>query len=208
MERFIFDIDGTLLFNDFSDENYYFREILNPNDAEKFIKIKYNLLMEYELNFFKYNIRDLSRFLTTKSMIDITEKMILGWIDINAKMKDEINEDAIEVLEYLNHKRKSVVILTNWFAKTQIQRLKNAKLYEYFENIYCGDQYLKPNPISYMNASGEYEYNECIMIGDNYLKDVVNPKLLGMEALFYNKNDEIKKEATTIKSLRKIKEMY
>lgn len=208
MERFIFDLDGTLLFGNFNIENEYFREVLNPVDAEKFIKMKYNLLMDYEMSFLKYDIKNLSSFLTKNSKVQITEKMITEWIDINANMKDKKNEDAIEVLEYLKQKNKSIVVLTNWFSKTQIQRLKNAELYDYFDNVYCGDLFLKPNIMSYIYASGAYEYEDCLMIGDSYEKDVIGPKMLGINALFYHKDSDIKDNKEIIKSLKKIKEIY
>lgn len=208
MERFIFDLDGTLLTGDFNEENEYFKEVLDLVDAEKFISMKYSLLMKYESLYLNYNIKELSLFLSKNSKVDITSKMITDWIEVNANMKDTIEDGVIEALEYLKEKGKSLAVLTNWFSKTQIQRLKRANIYEYFDDVYCGDIYLKPNLISYVNASGIYEYEDCVMIGDNLVKDVIVPKILEMNTIYYNKDNNSKENCKTIKSLKKIKEIY
>ena len=155
MERFIFDLDGTLLFGNFEKERQYFKEQLGEK-ADSFLEKLIPSLMEYEELFQKYDQELLARFLTTKSGVLITKDNIDDWIDINSNMDDEVEESAIEVLEYLKSKNKSIVVLTNWFAKTQIKRLENSNLLSYIDEVYAGDVYLKPNPASYLNAKGSF----------------------------------------------------
>lgn len=163
-KRFIFDLDGTLLHGDFNVERDYFKSVLNEEDAEKFILLYFEKLLD-----------------ETKSM-----------------------------LEYLKSKDKSLVVLTNWFKYTQEERLKNAGIFEYFDEIYAGDLNLKPNKESYLNACGNYHVNECIMIGDTIEKDVIGPNKFGIDSIYYNpENKEYdKSKILSINSFDKIKEMF
>lgn len=206
MNRFIFDLDGTLLDTDFSEEDIFFEEKLGSS-ADKFNKIKCDLLNQYENTFHSYDVDRLSKFLSEKSNINISSKLIEEWIDFNATIKDQVNDGVYEVLDYLKSKNKSIVVLTNWFSKTQIERLKNAHMLEYFDDIYCGDLFVKPYFKSYINACGNYDVKDSIMIGDNLEKDCLVPREIGMNAIYYNRHNKDSIDQG-IKSLIKIKEMF
>lgn len=209
--RFIFDLDGTLLNGNFEKERKYFKSILSTEDYEKFIKVYLKLLMKYEDIFKNYNIHELSEFLTKESKVNITDDVIEGWIDINCDIDDVINDGVIETLEYLKSKDKSLVVLTNWFYKTQKERLKNAGLLQYFDEIYAGDSVLKPNKESYLSACGPYAIEDCVIIGDNLQKDVYVPSIIGMDAVYYNTNNNYfqnTNKVLSIKNIKEIKERY
>ncbi len=210
VKRFIFDLDGTLLHCNFEKERQYFRSVLNENDAEKFINSFLNCLYEYEDTHEKYDVSVLSKFLTDKLDINITDEMIEKWIEINTQCNDYLLDETIEVLEYLKNKNYSLVVLTNWFYKTQASRLNNIGILKYFDEVFAGDTYVKPNDKSYLNAIGEYEPEECVMIGDNIIKDVLTPSKLGITAFYYNPNNKEydKDNIIAIDSLNRIKEMY
>ena len=55
-------------------------------------------------------------------------------------------------------------------------------LYDYFVEVYGGDEFLKPNPNSYLNVCDDV--SECVMIGDNYHKDFLGPKNIGWEQYY------------------------
>ena len=74
-EKIIFDLDGTLMNADFSLEDDFFRERLGKNDADKFVPVKYDLLLKYEDLFSRYDIKCLSEFLTIGSGVNITENI-------------------------------------------------------------------------------------------------------------------------------------
>ncbi len=210
-KRFIFDLDGTLLKGDFSKEINYFKSILSKEDYEKFIKVYCKLLIKYESIFKNYDVHQLSEFLKQETKINISDNFIKGWIDINSNMDDIINDGVIETLEYLKHKDKSIVVLTNWFLKPQKERLKKMRLFEYFDEIYAGDSILKPNKESYINSCGSYTVTECVMIGDDLDKDVYSPSILGIESIYYNPNDNDfydKSKILSIKNMSEIKERY
>lgn len=204
MKRFIFDLDYTLLIGDYSKENNLFRERLNQ-EAEKFISMKKYLLMDYERKHKRYDIKSLSEYLSKSSNINIPPVLIEEWINVNCNMNNDIEPYAKEVLKYLKDNNKSIVVLSNWFTKVQKERLRNTLLLQYIDQVYGGDIYLKPNKESYLNACGEYDIKDSIMIGDDLIKDVYAPRNIGLKSLYYNDNVLIH---NSIKSLKKIKEMY
>ncbi|MBE6158097.1 MAG: HAD family hydrolase [Firmicutes bacterium] len=206
MERFIFDLDGTLLDLDFSYEDVFFEEQLGEELGKQFNKVKVDLLDQYEFSHKNYDVDLLSEFLSMKSGIDITPKLIDEWIFFNSTVEDRVHDGVYEVLDYLKSKGKSIALLTNWFSKTQIERLRKAGIYEYFDDICCGETFIKPYYKSYINACGNYDIKDSIMIGDNLDKDVLAPRNIGMASIHYNNKEKV--DDSTIKSLRKIKEMF
>lgn len=123
-EKIIFDLDGTLMNADFSLEDDFFSERLEKNDADKFVPVKHDLLLKYEDLFSRYDIKCLSEFLTIGSGVNITEKLIREWILIGSTFKDELVPDIVDVLEYLKSKDYELIVLSNWFKSTQVNRLK------------------------------------------------------------------------------------
>ena len=207
-ERFIFDLDGTILNGNFSKEIEYFKSVLPFDEAYRFEQKRYQLLQEYEKKFLNYDVNYLSDFLSKELDATITPQIIQGWIDINCDIEDEIEEDVIELLEYLKGKDKSIVVLSNWFRKTQDSRLRKMLLSPYFDQVYGGDTYLKPSRKAYLQAAGSYPIQQCVMIGDNYEKDYLGAKNIGMDAIYYDKMNTGKKADCKVKTLKRIKEMY
>ena len=204
-KRFIFDLDNTLLVPTFFErEDEYFRSCLSKEDAEKFISEKVKLLTEYEARCKKYDNGILSKFLTAKSGVEITQYMIANWRYLTATTPPKLIEGVIPTLELLKSHDKSLVVLTNWFKDAQKERLKNAGLIDYFDEIYGGDLYLKPDRQSYLTAAGDYDISECIMIGDNLLKDVYGALIIGMDAIYFDPNKKNDHDKKLVKSMNNI----
>ncbi len=208
MERFIFDLDGTIFINEYDSEREYFKEVLSTKDSKKFIPKIPELLNRYEELYPYYDINLLSRFLTINSGVLITKDIVEKWIDLGASFPTELSSGAIETLEYLKQKNKSLAVLTNWFGDFQIKRLENMGIRKYFDDIYTGDIHIKPNKKAYLNACGNYDIKDCTIIGDNYEKDFYIPKNLGMNAILYRPKGDFKESKDVIKNLVKIKELY
>ena len=208
-KRFIFDLDGTLLNGDFSKEINYFKDVLGK-EADKFLSVYYEILIEYEKTHTKYDVNDLSNYYKNKTGINITSEIIEGWIKINADINDILLSETTDMLKYLKSKNKSLVVLTNWFRYTQVTRLKNAGIIEYFDDIYTGDTVLKPYKESYMNACGQYSPSECLMIGDTIDKDVLGPNKYGIDSIYYNPEGKEydKKKIISIDNFNEIKKLY
>ena len=209
-KRFIFDIDGTLLVPDWNYETEYFSSVLSSSDFDKFLPQIAWLLESYEKSFPRYDVDELSRFLTMKSGVLITPEIIKGWNDALGETSPIIIDGVVESLEYLKSKDKSLVALTNWFLEPQISRLKSSGLDSYFDYVYGGELGIKPSACAYMNAIGEFDIDSSIMIGDSLDFDVYGPGRIGMDAIFYNPKgkDYDKAKVKSIGSMKKIKEMF
>ena len=208
-KRFIFDLDGTLMHADFSKEKEYFKSILSEDEEKIFVPRIFPLLLEYEDLFTRYDERLLSKFMTEKSGVLITEGMVKEWIDVNSNLDDTLVDGIVDVLEYLKSKDKSLVVLSNWFSKGQMKRLENSGILKYFDNVFGGEYFLKPCKESYFRAIGNYDVSSCVMIGDTLEKDVIVPRKYGIESVYYNElGSSNEYNEAGIKKMIKIKEMY
>lgn len=206
-KRFIFDLDGTLLTADFDRERRYFDRIYGA-EAPLITFQMGRFLDEYEKTYPFYTEAELSSFLSEKSGLNVTEEVINGWIDIMAYVEDTKEEGIVELLDYLKNEGHSLAVLTNWFSKTQIPRLERSGLLPFFDNIYTGEQVLKPHKESYQTAMGDYSKEDCIMIGDNLEKDYIGPRACSIEAILYDKNNTHWKKLTKVKKMNEIIDRY
>lgn len=207
-ERFIFDLDGTILENDIVEVYEYFDSFLPKSYSKRVRNYLNRTLKEYENKFPKLDKKLLSRFMSESLGFTITEKMVSDMVEIWGESEDIVLPDVIDTLEYLRQKDKSIVVLSNWFRDIQVKRLERQLLLPYFDQVYGGETYFKPSRQSYFQAAGKYPISECVMIGDNYEKDVLGAESIGMDAIYYNKDNDMHVAKNTIKSLKKIKEMY
>lgn len=211
MEKFIFDIDGTLLKTNWEYEEIYFKSVLTPNDANVFIPNISTFLANYESSFLRYDINVLSQYLTDVSGVKITPDIVKGWLDAGKDYYDVV-PGAEEVLLYLKEQKKEVVALSNWFTEMNKTRLDNAGLLKYFDRVYCSDVVdMKPNFSSYITACGDTPLTDTVMIGDSLQLDVIRPMELGMDALWFCPNEKKfidKPKVKVIRRLNEIKEMY
>lgn len=207
MQKFIWDLDETLLSADFRKEDDFFKEQILDEKVDEFIKNKVKYLMEYERTFLKYDIKLLSEFLTLRSGLKIDEKIIEYWNEHNKTIPDTIHMGAEEVLSYLQSKGYHNILYTNWFKDVQEERLRRANLLEYFSEIYGGELAIKPNAIGYKKIIKDVNPNEVVMIGDNIINDVLVPRSIGITSYHYDSLDK-NNDKNKIKTLGKIKEMY
>ena len=155
-QRFLFDIDGTLLESNYSYEQEYFMSVLNSEDAKRFLPMLGRLVAEYEQRHMCYDISLLSKYLTYKSGVLISKEIINGWQQALSETPPIIIEEVVETLNDLKHRNKSLAIITNWFLKPQVIRLEKSNLKDYFDDFYGGDSFIKPNRQGYINACGRY----------------------------------------------------
>ena len=206
--KYIFDLDGTLLEGDFSKEKDYFESVLSASDSKIFIPKIHNLLEKYESIYQRYDIDLLSEFMRHESSVKITPSIIRGWQEFNKDMDNTIIDGVVDTLEELKMHDKQLVVLTNGFSDTQIGRLKKSKIDIYFDEVYGGETYLKPNSKAYLNACGNTPFELCVMIGDDYKKDIEGAISAGVDAIYFDRNNTFIEDKNSVKSLRKIKEMY
>ena len=202
-ERIIFDLDGTLLTSNPSLEREYFQSIYNDR-ASILLDQLGDLLDTYENFFPKYDVDLLAHYLSEKTGLNISPKVVSEWIHIIAYVPDTMEEGVMDTLEHLKSHNKSLAVLTNWFSITQHTRLKRAGLYDFFDQIYTGEQFLKPLKKSYYTAIGIYHPDDCLFVGDSVNRDYIGPRACGMESILYDKNDI---EHQSIKKIKRMNEL-
>ena len=207
-KRFIFDLDHTLLTCNYLMVESAAFEPYFKKDTEILMKNIGRMLDEYELTHKIYEDNRLSDFLRERSGLEFTPEIINMWKNIMISEADTMEDGVVELLEYLKNKDKSLVVLTNWYGISQIPRLKNAKIYDYFDDVFTGEYQLKPHPESYITAMGEFDPKECVIIGDSIVKDYNAPKELGIEAILYDKDNHHSDNYVKVKKLTDIMKKY
>lgn len=210
-QRFIFDIDGTLLEADYSYEIDYFKSVLSREDAKRFIPMIGKLVEGYEQKYIKYDISLLSKYFTNESGIMISEEIVTGWQQALSETTPIVINGVVDTLEDLKHRDKSLAIITRWFLEPQVIRLEKSGLKGYFDDFYGGDSFIKPDRQSYINACGKYPIDSCVMIGDSLEADVYGAMEIGVDAIYYNpknRDDFDKDKVKSIGSMRDIRRLY
>lgn len=191
-EKYIFDLDYTLLIPDWSKEDDYFIKHVAKSEQEAFFEQKQSILNEYELIFPRYDFKTLSNYFK-KHGFNISEEVIKGWMIYNGEnIKDEVTPGTIELLSFLKEHKKEIVILTSWFSGTQIPRLKRAGLYDYIDKIVAGEDAMKPDLESFELAIGNTPKSKCIMIGDSIKSDKNGAINAGIDYYIVDKEHSIK----------------
>ena len=203
-KRFIFDLDRTLLTCDYNIVETRIFEPIFGDKTEELMKNIGPFLDYYEMTHTHYDDEVLSEFLKEQSGLPFTPEIIRGWAREISSDADTMEDGVIELLEHLKSKDKSLVVLTNWYGKSQIPRLKEAGIYDYFDLILTGEDQLKPHPRAYLRAIDGYDPRECFMVGDSVIKDYGAPRLHGIESVLYDKEDVQDKKYVKIKKLKKL----
>ena len=182
IKRLIFDVDGTLIRNvDFRIpiKNTLLRLGIYSDDmVDKFI----NNIKNYEKKYNSYNRNDYLKYFSDVLGVDLG----IDFIDIFfSELKNCVpknNERLIKCISELSLDY-DLVLLTNYFSDSQMNRLNSIGIGKYFSYCY-GEEIIKPNVNSYISACGDYKFSECIIIGDDYDMDVVVPKELGLNIIY------------------------
>jgi len=100
-------------------------------------------------------------------------------------------EGALEVCKQL-HKRHRLFIITNGLTKTQIKRLKDAKLYKYFEDIFTSEQIGAAKPsakfFDYIAQHiPDFDKTQTLIIGDSLGTDIKGGILAGIDTCWFNR---------------------
>ena len=206
-ERYIFDLDGTLLTSDYHLERELFSDLFGECSYLLNSKVG-EYLEEYERKFPFYEVELLSKFLSDKTGLSITPNIIREWIKITGDDPGVMEDGVIETLDYLKSQDKSIIVLTNWFFDSQMPRLRDSGLLEYIDDIFAGDCFLKPRKEAYLGCRDQFDTEDCIMIGDNLDKDYIGPRACNMESILYDKNGNHHKNVVKVKKISDIIDRY
>lgn len=205
IKRIIFDIDNTLI--DFP-KNYeiYFNQVLNKHNVGISAKTLYEVIGRYD-TIGKYDFHDkrlLLEFINNELNLNLDKSFLDDFFLMYNKLITPVSNETIDVLNYLYNKYE-LVALTNWFTESQKERLNEAGIINYFDNVFGTDLVpMKPNYESFKAAMENRKICECIMIGDNLNIDIKTPSTMGMKVYHLSKN---KTSYPTIDKLERLKEM-
>lgn len=193
IKRLIFDVDGTLIQGvDF---------ILSVSKtlkkigcySEENVKLFFNGINTYEQLYDNYNLIDYTQHMENAINKKLPENFVQTFFDELKTCIPPRNELLIDTIHKLSQKYE-LVILTNYFAQSQLNRLNNMGIGKYFSECY-GEKIIKPNKQAYLSACGNRKPNECVMIGDDIYLDITRAKQEGLNTIFVNsKKIEVKPE--------------
>ncbi len=117
-------------------------------------------------------------------------------------------EDTMEVLEYLNPKYK-LHIITNGFEEVQHNKLVNAQISRFFNTVTTSEEagVKKPHPLIFNKAMEKSNALpvHSLMIGDSYEADILGAQKAGMQSLFFDYYRKEPKSQTP--RIQKLKEL-
>lgn len=216
MKYVLLDLDGTLLDFKASEKKafintiYKFKDIIPSDDiCLKFSQINEELFNEFakgnlkRIEFQRLRFKKMTELLNT----DIDEVKFNEFYVKNLEVQAELYNDAIILLDYLKNKYK-LYVASNGMYKVQINRLKIAKILDYFTDIFISEDigYNKPDPNFFkaiISKIGDNNLDEYIIIGDRIDADIKGGISFGINAILVNR-DNIKTEHKNVKNLKDI----
>lgn len=188
IKRIMFDLDNTLIpFPKNFKEGY--KEVADNFNLNITPIELYELIGEYEPLYDHYDYDLLTNFINDRLGTNFDRTFLDKFIEVYDNLDLELNEGVRETLEYLSSKY-SVVAITNWFTKSQKNRLEKLNILKYFDEVYGGDYKSKPHKEAFIHAAGDYKIEECVMVGDNIVMDMEPAIELGMKAYLYGNDDK------------------
>ena len=188
IKRIIFDLDNTLIpFPKGFITGY--KEVIDSFNLKITPVELYNLIGDYEPLYDHYDYDLMIDFINKKLGTNLDRKFLDKFMEVYDNLDIELNEGVEETLRYLS-KKYSIVALTNWFTKSQKNRLKKLDILKYFDEVYGGDYKAKPYKEAFIHAAGEYKLDECVMVGDSIDMDIEPALKLGMKSYLYGSNDK------------------
>ncbi len=160
----------------------------------KYQEINHNLWRLYELGTIdKEELKTQRFYLTLKDSMPLSTTEA---ISINnhfmqqVASKNNVIENATQILEYLVYKKYDLYILSNGFKEIQEKKMKQTNIYQFFKKIILSDHIgkNKPHPAIFTHALNIANRlpQECIMIGDNIKTDIIGAKESHIDQIWYN----------------------
>jgi len=196
IKRLIFDVDNTLITNvNFSksiEETLKQINLYSKENVQSFL----NGIKSYEKKYNNYNVDDYVNHMQQT----IGKSLPHDFLDIFFEnLKSAIpgkNQRLIDTISKLSQKYE-LVLLTNYFSKSQLNRLNNMGIGQFFSECH-GEKLIKPNFDAYINACGLNMPSECVMIGDDIFLDIECATKIGMNTIFVNSKNVSTNNINTI----------
>ena len=202
IKRIIFDLDDTLIPFPKGFKNAYSKAIkkyglnITPMELYELIGLYENY---YDIYSYELLLELINSNLNTNLGKDFLDEFMYIYDNIDIKLESGV----IDTLKYLKSKY-SLVVLTNWFTKSQKNRMKNVGIFDYFDEVYGGDLVkVKPNKESFLMAMGNFKPSECVSVGDRIRIDIEPADKLGIKTYLLGESDKY----NTIDKISDLKEL-
>lgn len=184
IKRLIFDVDGTLIqgvnFIGCVEETLKRLGVYSEKNVEMFL----NGIKTYEQLYNNYNEVDYTKHMSKAINEELPNNFVETFFDELKMCIPPKNELLIDKIHTLSQEYE-LALLTNYFAKSQLNRLNNMGIGKYFSECY-GEHIIKPNREAYLNACGDKKPSECVMIGDDIYLDIIRAKQEGLNTIWVN----------------------
>lgn len=184
IKRLIFDVDNTLITNinfvKTIEDTLKQIELYSEEKVQGFL----NGIKTYEGIYNNYNSLDYIKHMEEYISSTLPSNFLdIFFENLKSAIPDE-NPDLINAIKKLSEKYE-LVLLTNYFSKSQLNRLNNMGIGQYFSECY-GEKLIKPNLDSYIIACGSNKPSECIMIGNDAFLDIECAMKVGLNTILVN----------------------
>lgn len=184
IKRLIFDVDGTLItgvdFNSSIESTLKKFEHYSEKNMKKFMEA----ISSYEKIFNNYNKTDYLNHFSKYLGVELDYEFLKVFFN---ELKSCVPLECLELKASIVElsKEYELVLLTNYFKESQLNRLYTMGINDLFSECY-GEELIKPNDEIYIKACGNHNPNECVMIGDDPYLDVEKAQNLGINTIFVN----------------------
>ena len=190
IKKIIFDLDNTLLFIS-SNWNDYYQRLIDKYNFKTTPEELYSTIGSFERNNVdKIITKDyFIKYINEKLPINFTEEILENFLSNYADIP-LLNLDIItNVLTYLSQKYE-LIVYSNWFAESQVLRLRKNNLLQFFTKIYGDDTLpIKPSKRGLEKLIGDDNIEDFVFIGDDISIDLEMPQRIGMDTIFYNRKN-------------------
>ena len=208
IKRIIFDQDNTLMeWKKEYDETYkYALDELGVKYSKEELNKLIDAVNNYEKYYDIFDKKSMSDLINEKCIIKVPSNFVDVWMKYLCNCVSEEDKNIIPTLKYLSEKYE-LVVLSNWFSYSQIERLKKVGMDKYFtEMIFTDKVKNKPNKEAFIKACGPYKREECIMIGDSMNIDINGAINAGLRGILLDPKGmyEYKDKINNIKELEEL----
>ena len=184
IKRLIFDVDGTLItgvnFIDSISETLRKLGLYSEDNVKLFLEG----IKTYEQQHNNYNIKSYTEHFEQALKNKLPESFVfVFWGELKSAIPPK-NDKLIDTISGLA-KRYELVLLTNYFAISQLNRLNNMGIGSFFKECH-GERCIKPNKQAYLDACGDKKAEECVMIGDDPYLDIQRAREEGLSTILVN----------------------
>lgn len=190
-----FKLGSFVEFNDFFDayerHNHHLWDLYRKNEV-----IKKDLVrMRFQLTFDDLNISGVDP-------VEMNEAYLAAM-----PLQRELNDGALELLQYLKSSNYRLFIITNGFSEVQYKKIENTGLKSFFEKIFISEEIKTPKPgrdiFAHSVKSANARKSNSIMIGDDLETDVLGANRFGLDAIHFLNDPQVAFRQINTKSIAK-----